>query len=198
MNPFQRSEWKLHILAARKRRGYFIEYEIENLHRPAARQPPLAQLADYRSLVQDVPSPFHRRSLFPKISRSASLPIPGFVMNHTAFASILFLRARELEFIEGRDRATAAPIFGHAQGCRSRSPASSTSCTIVYGSRFAGQSSMASHQTLKCRFTRFSLPNGNSTSQPRFKARIIRSGIRFTISTAWRRDRPPDCSFPTR
>jgi hypothetical protein len=69
-----------------------------------------------------------------------------------------FLRALELEFNERRDRASAAPIFGHAHGCSSRSPASSSSCTIVYGSRSAGQSSMASQNLLKWRVTRLSLP----------------------------------------
>src|ERR1022692_4457463 len=46
---FQRSEWELHVLAARERRDYFIENGIENLHRLAARQPPLTQLTDYIS-----------------------------------------------------------------------------------------------------------------------------------------------------
>ena len=57
---------------------------------------------------------------------------------------------------------------------------------------------MASQSLLKCRFTRFSLPNGNSTSLPRFKAWIIRDSITFTISTDRRRDRPRACNFPTR
>jgi hypothetical protein len=51
-DSFQRSEWKLHVFTARESRGHFIEYEIEKLHRLAARQPALPQLTDYISLVQ--------------------------------------------------------------------------------------------------------------------------------------------------
>src|ERR1022692_4742747 len=86
LDPFQKPEWKLHVLTARERRGHFIENEIEKLHRPPARQPPLPQLADYISFVQGVPRPFHRRSHIPKTSPLASVPIPGFAVNHTGFA----------------------------------------------------------------------------------------------------------------
>ena len=198
MHSLQRSEWKLHRLAAREHRGYFIEDEIEKLHRLATRQPPLPQLVDYISLVQSRLLAFHRRSGIPKTSPSASIPILGCQESRCIHFRALSPRARKLEFIDRRDRATVAPYFGHAQGCNSRSPASFNPCTIVYGSRFAGQSLMASQSLLKWRFTRFSLPKGNSTSLPRFRAWIIRDSITFTISTDRRRDRPRACSFPTR
>jgi len=77
MGPLQRPEWKLNVFAARERSGRFIENEIEDLHRTAARQPPLTQLADYITLVQGVPRPFYRRSHLHEVSASASISIPG-------------------------------------------------------------------------------------------------------------------------
>lgn len=124
---FQRSERKLHVVAARERRADFIENGIEKLHRPAAKQPPLSQLADDISLVQGLPCPFHLLTLL----QDCSINLDTYARLRSL--SILFLAARELDH-RRRDGATLTPAFDHAQGCSSRFPASSSSCSIVYGS----------------------------------------------------------------